>query len=59
MRNNDPPLIEELREGEPASPYVGAQEQARLYMAFIAELEALGLTRDEALWLTSQVWRAS
>jgi hypothetical protein len=59
MRIDDPPLIEELSEGGPVSPYVGAQEQARLYMAFIMELEALGLTRDEALWLTSQVWRAS
>jgi hypothetical protein len=59
MRKTDPPLIEELSELGAVSPYGGAQEQARIYMAFITELEALGLTRDEALWLTSQVWRAS
>jgi hypothetical protein len=59
MREGDPPLSDEIAAVPVASAYDGAAEQARCYLAFLATLEAGGLSRGEALWLTAQVWRAT
>lgn len=50
-----------LREDLPAvldaAEQTGA-DQAALLLGFLRTLQAGGLSQDQALWLTAQVWRA-
>jgi hypothetical protein len=60
-RIDDPLLLPDIVPDDvlsSAQAYAGVIEQARIYLVFLAELEAGGLTHAEALWFTAQVWRA-
>lgn len=62
FRLDDPPLIQEnapATDADALAPYAGARDQARLYLVFLSELEAGGLSHAEALWFAAQVWRAA
>jgi hypothetical protein len=50
-----------LLEREPSGPSAAEQagaDQADLVLGFFHTLVQGGLTHEEALWLTAQVWRA-